>query len=199
MALSRTVVCHPPRGPPEQWLLYSAAPDRARRVSSRVSNRAGRTPGRQPSGHCAGAGRVRGAVVAVDGEDLMLTRDHRAAAEPGPGSMPVTGQLAGCPSRACAAASATPAPRPPSCTRCWTTRPPPPRSAPPAAGCTGQPADRPCAGQAKRNRARIQLRFGAKAQPDDSGWAPGHGPSRPRNVVTAGWRAGAVVRHARTG
>ena len=38
---------------------------------------------------------------------------------------------------------ATPAPRPPSCTRCWTTRSPTPRSAPRAAGGAGQRADRP--------------------------------------------------------
>jgi hypothetical protein len=58
----------------------------------------------------------------------------------------------GCPSRPSAGASATPAPRPPSC---WTTRSPTPRSAPRAAGGTGQFADRPCAEQAQRNRVYL--------------------------------------------
>ncbi|MET9243017.1 tyrosine-type recombinase/integrase [Nonomuraea sp. NPDC003709] len=48
---------------------------------------------------------------------------------------------AGCPSRQFAAASATPLPRPPSCTRCWTTRSPTPRSAPPADAATKRSAD----------------------------------------------------------
>jgi hypothetical protein len=61
----------------------------------------------------------------------------------------------GCPSRPSAAALATPAPRPPGCTRCWTTRSPTPRSAPPAAGGTGQLTDRPCAEQAQRNRVYL--------------------------------------------
>ncbi|MGP3921050.1 tyrosine-type recombinase/integrase [Nonomuraea sp. 10N515B] len=45
------------------------------------------------------------------------------------------------PSRLCAAASATPPPKPASCTRCWTTRWPTPRSAPHADVGTGQRAE----------------------------------------------------------
>jgi integrase/recombinase XerC/integrase/recombinase XerD len=47
----------------------------------------------------------------------------------------------GCPSKPYGAASATPLPRPPSCTPRWRTRSPTPRSAPPGGAATGQHAD----------------------------------------------------------